>query len=78
MKADEPVFPMKKIVQVEEPRVAGISTAEMEFYGLTKREYAAIMAMQGLLADPEGRVYDKVPKIAVELADALLAELEKK
>ncbi len=55
--------------------------------GLTKREYFAAMAMQGLLGNPEwmelyeGKKYllpDYImTKIAVERADALLAELEK-
>jgi hypothetical protein len=40
---------------------------------LTKREYAAIKAMQGMLAGGE-QFY---PDVAVEIADALLAELDK-
>ncbi len=44
--------------------------------GMTKREYFAAMAMQGLCADPHRPpVYD-IAKLAVKMADALLAELE--
>ena len=44
--------------------------------GLTKRELFAAMAMQGILANPSWDVHD-VPVVAVEAADALLAELAK-
>lgn len=47
--------------------------------GLTKREYAAIAAMHGLLrdryADDVSKLY--IAKVSVEFADALLAELER-
>jgi hypothetical protein len=47
---------------------------------LTKREYFAAMAMQGVCASPHS--WDCVPetiaKYAVTQADALIAELEKK
>lgn len=51
-------------------------------YGLTKREYFAGLAMQGLLAYPrvqEGETpwSQTVALWAIEAADALLAELEK-
>lgn len=53
-----------------------ISMQGNDGHGLTKREYFAGLAMQGLAmytgAEPEG-----VAKYAVDLADALLAELEK-
>ena len=55
--------------------------------GLTKREYFAAMAMQGLLANPEwmkvyeGEKYlmmaDTMATVSVERADALLSELNK-
>lgn len=49
-----------------------------QMIGLTKREQFAAMAMQGLLANAElERFYDGVELMAVEKADALLAELEK-
>lgn len=46
--------------------------------GLTKREYFAAMAMQGLLADPrcDGTV-ERITARAVDAADALIAELNK-
>ncbi len=43
--------------------------------GLTKREYFAAMAMQGL-ASVEGNI-EHMAHDAVKIADALLAELEK-
>lgn len=48
-------------------------------YGLTKREYFAAMAMQGLMADG-GRIDDTAEGYAVRaraMADALIAELNK-
>ena len=52
------------------------------FFGLTKREYAAIEAMQGICVNSgrNGTDYHKpenIAKIAVKLADALFEELEK-
>jgi hypothetical protein len=44
--------------------------------GLTKREYFAAMALQGLLA-LGGVVYQSPVKSAVEYADALIEELNK-
>lgn len=43
--------------------------------GLTKRELAAFMAMQGLCADPE--ISAGIGRQAVAIADDLLAELAK-
>jgi hypothetical protein len=44
-------------------------------YGLTKREYFAAMAMQGVLASPFE--YDDVAKAALNFADNLIKELNK-
>lgn len=49
-------------------------------YGLTKREYFAALAMQGMMADPEtgGRVKPEViAGNAVAHADALVASLNR-
>jgi hypothetical protein len=49
-------------------------------YGLTKREYFAAMAMQGLLANSlkSATLYiESNAKFAVQAADALIAELNK-
>lgn len=48
-------------------------------FGLTKREYFAAKAMQGLCADPNtgDLQYGDIARVAVGLADALIAELEK-
>ena len=44
--------------------------------GLTKREYFAGLAMQGMLTDHTNS-YEPIPYDAVRMADALLAELDK-
>jgi hypothetical protein len=47
--------------------------------GLTKREYFAAIAIQGILANASGiSNADHWIKIAIIYADALIAELEKK
>lgn len=47
--------------------------------GITKREYFAAQAMQGLLADSNrGFVITKdIPEVAVKIADAIIEELNK-
>jgi hypothetical protein len=44
--------------------------------GLTKREYFAVMAMQGLLASESSASAANFAAAAVKAAEALLAELE--
>ena len=63
MKQNEPAFPCAAMDAVE-------GTIYQE--GLTKREWFAGMALQGLLANPNGRA-----EAAVYYADALIKELEK-
>ena len=47
-------------------------------FGLTKREYFAGLAMQGLLSNPERiGTADKYAEISIEFADELLKQLEK-
>lgn len=44
--------------------------------GLTKREYFAAMAMQGILADPDNQGYaEGIAKDAVKIADELITQL---
>ena len=45
--------------------------------GLSKREYFAAMAMQGLLTNLNFEDHENTPQMAVEYADALLEELSK-
>ena len=46
--------------------------------GLTKREYFAAMAMQGILSNPNrGYQVEKVVAASLEYADGLLNEIEK-
>jgi hypothetical protein len=75
-KANESAFPITGEVPGDMP---GIATTGM-VGGLTKREYFAGLAMQGMLiTDPnEGRMIcdrEAIHRLAVKQADALLAEL---
>jgi len=56
--------------------VVGAGTRS-DYKGLSIRQYAAIKAMQGLLAECGGEDVQYVAMRAVKAADALLAELEK-
>jgi hypothetical protein len=50
----------------------------MEIPTLTPRAYFALVAMQSLIIKMESRmIYTEIAKGAVEMADALTAELEK-
>ena len=48
--------------------------------GLTKREYFALMAMQGIIANKDGLdiKIERIVESAVDTADALIEELSKK
>lgn len=48
--------------------------------GLTKREYFAGLAMQGMLSDPNASNFKPpfIAELAVDFSDALLKELDKK
>lgn len=66
---NEPAFPLVELVSPDRD----------VYYGLTKREYFAGLAMQGMLAKGVDTVLIKPVAIdAVRYADALLAELERK
>ena len=62
---DEPAFPLPQYSEAS---------------GLTKREYFAGLAMQGLLANSDGKIaslsVQATTEISIEMADALLYELE--
>jgi len=74
--ADEPAFPRINGQNFHEP-------------GLTKREYFAAMAMQGMLSgdhqsdaiadqvDSIDEFYNKIAELSTEYADALIKELNK-
>lgn len=70
----EPAYPQMKLFNGDGP----------PFYdytgGLTKREYFAAMAMQGMIASNPGiqiKYPEKMAKIAVNYADHLIEELNK-
>jgi hypothetical protein len=65
------LFKLNSTVQVTNPN-------SPVTHGLTKREYFAAMAMQGLLTESQVLDnHDKFAKFAVQAADALIAELNK-
>lgn len=54
-----------------------VSGNAVHAHGLTKREYIAAMAMQGMLSREETGSWKDFARGAVYAADALLAELER-
>ena len=77
--SDMPAMAVKVVASVAARRQAegaGIPCDDISFTGLTKREYFAGMAMQGLLACETVGLID-VERIAVCAADRLLKELAK-
>ena len=60
-----------------EPAFASIHTPWLK--GLTKREYFAAMAMQGIIANKDGLdiKIERIVESAVDTADALIEELNK-
>ncbi|MFA5897827.1 MAG: hypothetical protein WC829_01810 [Hyphomicrobium sp.] len=77
-KATDPAFPM--VDKYGRPAINLASAVERDPFGagLTKREYFAAMAMQGLLSNPNVSVsYEEYSKQSVFHADATIAELAK-
>lgn len=80
--ADMPAMPLPNNVQRDLHESIAHGVIDPIGMGLTKREYYAGLAMQGLLSggycidDARNRLVD-VPSEAINLADALLADLEK-
>lgn len=48
---------------------------DLEYHGLTKREYIATAIMQGIILDPNGGNTSHIAKAAIKCADVLLKEL---
>lgn len=50
-----------------------------DWYGLTKREYFAAMAMQGIISNPNNHYVTSysIAERAVQIADALIEQLNK-
>lgn len=78
--ADQPAYPChgeKPIMFMSRPDG---SIEALTQGGLTKRELIAAMAMQGMCANPDPQTAEgnpHIPRWAVNMADALLAELAK-
>ena len=74
--SEQSAFPAKGTTLIEEFGI--VQQVDVYFCGLTKREYFAAMAMQGLLANSSNSIYPtEVAQDSLIYADALLAELEK-
>lgn len=79
MKPTDLVFAVKlKQIGDDEYRIARDEDREYlsSSLGLTKREYFAAMAMQGLISDPSVTDFKKVAEFAVEVADELIKKLK--
>ena len=58
------------------PQNVNFKDCEIDFYGLTKREYFAGLAMQGMaMSDLK---FEDIAHDSVKMADALIKELDKK
>jgi len=61
----------------EIPKGSPLGGVDIDYHGLTKREYFAGLAMQGMLSQGWNSEVQSCAAIAVMLADALLKELDK-
>lgn len=78
---EQPAFP--ELTELENSFTATRSLTARTKGGLTKLEYAAIMAMSGLISArsetlPENHDAIKVSAISIQIADELLKQLENK
>lgn len=69
--SDQPAFPLN----IEEWNPEDRTLIQVPYLGVTKREYFAAMALQGLLAKG-GHGYSYSAHVAVQAADMLLQKLE--
>lgn len=76
---DMPAMPVCSGSETSEYNGTSYTKNFLDSNGLTKREEIARSNMQGILSNPEYACHglSKAAKVAVEAADALLAELEK-
>ena len=74
--ADRPAYPLQLQEGESSELIGKLGNAD----GLTKREYFAAMAMQGILVNMGRNRFDSIVQVteeAVKAADALLKELDK-
>ena len=73
---------MPSTMAVRDGIVTTIDEYDSQSVGLTKREHFAAIAMQGILSNGSDHVHNRLPetiaKRAIEMADALLSELDKR
>jgi hypothetical protein len=69
---NQPAFPVLELKQLGDKMLLDCATM-----GLTKREYFAAKAMQGLMATDYVGTYEMFAERAVNMSDALIAELSK-
>lgn len=79
--ADKPIYPFNEIDWNRSS--SEVTTYYSQESGLTKREYFAGLAMQGLLALPDKGTYgsfdeaiERICEVSVKFADELLEQLE--
>jgi len=86
-----PAFPTKLMLAIPSPFDSGNIPKEVEFPGMSLRDYFAAKAMQGILSSPETKningplddvpeatVADSIAKNAYFMADAMLSAREEK
>lgn len=69
---DKPAAPFQEVTSM----VGGVPTGYRNHKGLTKREMFAMHAMQALATNSGYGAWEDMASDAVNIADALLAELE--
>lgn len=86
---DDPIFPELSTSTGWQNKEGGFSMDHTSLYGLTKREHFAGLAMHAFLSNPlisntgsdstwSELACSSTAKVAIRMADALIAELEKK
>jgi len=73
--SDKPIYPLQDLGFPSDPSVI----KEDALFGLTKREYFAAMAMQGMIANGwfDPNTFEEVAKRSIAAAEILLNQLEK-
>jgi len=73
---NEPINPCEVYIGINGMTELQTGESSLMIQGLTKREYFAAMAMQGLVTD-SNLTYDTVAEFSVMMADKLISELNK-
>lgn len=70
---------IKRETDPNEPIDSALLNTVVRYSGLTKREYFASMAMKGIITNKDGLdiKIERIAESAVDMADALIEELNK-